>query len=424
MDPVNSPAPYQNDEIDLFELFESLWKEKVLIVAITLVITLASAAVSLSLPNVYKASISLYQTSDEANKILSGLYLNASNASNSVRVEDFVVFLKSTDTLNHLLNFPVVKESVADLSEEDALRKLNSAEVLKFESLKSKKNSDSYASYSLEFYADTPEKAEATLQEVVNWGVSEFGILQSKKYSSLRDVELARLKNVLSYSLETVKNSKEAEIIALKEEESVKTNKIRDELNAEIEKYRQELNDRIKDLKEALGIAKKLGIIEPADLALMAKANSVNPSSASVEVVSGSNNNPLYLRGVKLLEAEINELSSRPVDYVPSPKVRELKRQLVVGFNKRKIEALEARSDDSAFAKEILELQSAINRLQKEEYPRNLDFGFIRDEVIANSNRIKPKRSLIVVLSAVVGGMIAIMFVLIRNAVRNRKTVS
>ena len=34
---------------------------------------------------------------------------------------------------------------------------------------------------------------------------------------------------------------------------------------------------------------------------------------------------------------------------------------------------------------------------------------------------IKPKRSLIVALSGVVGGMLAIMFVLIRNAVRNRK---
>ena len=39
----------------------------------------------------------------------------------------------------------------------------------------------------------------------------------------------------------------------------------------------------------------------------------------------------------------------------------------------------------------------------------------------APEQRIKPKRSLIVALSGVVGGMLAIMFVLIRNAVRNRK---
>ena len=39
----------------------------------------------------------------------------------------------------------------------------------------------------------------------------------------------------------------------------------------------------------------------------------------------------------------------------------------------------------------------------------------------APEQHIKPKRSLIVALSGVVGGMLAIMFVLIRNAVRNRK---
>jgi len=42
----------------------------------------------------------------------------------------------------------------------------------------------------------------------------------------------------------------------------------------------------------------------------------------------------------------------------------------------------------------------------------------------APEQRIKPKRSLIVTLSGVVGGMLAIMFVLIRNAVRNRKSHS
>jgi len=42
VDPLNpNQAPkYANDEIDLFELFESLWKEKLLIVAITVLIVM------------------------------------------------------------------------------------------------------------------------------------------------------------------------------------------------------------------------------------------------------------------------------------------------------------------------------------------------------------------------------------------------
>jgi len=46
-----------DDEIDLFELIQSLWKEKVLIVAITAVITLIGSGVAFSLTPIYEASV-------------------------------------------------------------------------------------------------------------------------------------------------------------------------------------------------------------------------------------------------------------------------------------------------------------------------------------------------------------------------------
>ena len=52
-------------------------------------------------------------------------------------------------------------------------------------------------------------------------------------------------------------------------------------------------------------------------------------------------------------------------------------------------------------------------------YEKAVDAVLGRSE--APEQWIKPKRSLIVALSGVVGGMLAIMFVLIRNAVRKRK---
>ena len=59
MDPMTNqgaPAP-MNDEIDLFELFESLWKEKVLIVTITFVTTLAGIGYAFSISPTYQASV-------------------------------------------------------------------------------------------------------------------------------------------------------------------------------------------------------------------------------------------------------------------------------------------------------------------------------------------------------------------------------
>ena len=48
-----------DDEIDLFELIQSLWKEKVLIVAITAVITLIGGGVAFSLTPIYEASVKM-----------------------------------------------------------------------------------------------------------------------------------------------------------------------------------------------------------------------------------------------------------------------------------------------------------------------------------------------------------------------------
>jgi len=52
-------AEQMDDEIDLFELIESLWKEKVLIVAITAIITLIGGGVAFSLTPTYEASVQM-----------------------------------------------------------------------------------------------------------------------------------------------------------------------------------------------------------------------------------------------------------------------------------------------------------------------------------------------------------------------------
>ena len=48
-----------DDEIDLFKLIQSFWKEKVLIVKITAVITLIGGGVAFSIPPTYEASVKM-----------------------------------------------------------------------------------------------------------------------------------------------------------------------------------------------------------------------------------------------------------------------------------------------------------------------------------------------------------------------------
>src|SRR5690554_1901589 len=52
-----------NDEIDLFELIEAIWKEKFLIIAITAIFTLLAVAYALVATPVYQATTTFYQPS-------------------------------------------------------------------------------------------------------------------------------------------------------------------------------------------------------------------------------------------------------------------------------------------------------------------------------------------------------------------------
>ena len=52
-----------NDEIDLFELIEAIWKEKFLIITITTIFTLLAVAYALVATPVYQATTTFYQPS-------------------------------------------------------------------------------------------------------------------------------------------------------------------------------------------------------------------------------------------------------------------------------------------------------------------------------------------------------------------------
>ena len=64
---------FDDDEIDLRELFNTLWQAKLKIIVITSLFAIASILYALSLPNIYKSTIKLVPTSQEESGGLSGL---------------------------------------------------------------------------------------------------------------------------------------------------------------------------------------------------------------------------------------------------------------------------------------------------------------------------------------------------------------
>ncbi|MGA1073493.1 MAG: GNVR domain-containing protein, partial [Pseudohongiellaceae bacterium] len=173
-----------------------------------------------------------------------------------------------------------------------------------------------------------------------------------------------------------------AQTFASEKDQEVK--KLKDQQESLISTHEGRLNKEITKLKEAYEIARKLKIDEPRESRDMSVKTEARSSVITEEM------RYLYSQGTRALSAEIETVSERKKNLFMVDGLLEIEQRLAL---------LNSVSFDAA-----------------KVMPVTIDLA-----AEAPEQRIKPKRSLIVALSGVVGGMLAILFVLIRNAVRNRK---
>ena len=144
--------------------------------------------------------------------------------------------------------------------------------------------------------------------------------------------------------------------------------------------YERRLGEDLTVLEEALAIASELNITN---------------NQSGVFVAQGEGRlqeaNTLYLKGIKLLSAEIA--------------------------------ALKERIKDSRFLRQVRLLEEenqTLNDLMQIELPKGTILAIVKP-VSVPQNPIAPNKKLILALSVVLGGMLGILYVLIRSALRNRQ---
>ena len=351
MDPITNqgaPAP-MNDEIDLFELFESLWKEKVLIVAITFVITLIGGGVAFSLSPTYEASLQMLppSKSDVAELAKFDILNSSQSKSQSQSFNDFLQILKSNQLRKTFLSQEGVKATLfsPETSSQKALIALEKMALV-----------------------ETPKKGP-TIEVSLNFQFKDAALAA---YYANQLVQLA----VDQYRANTAQT--------FASEKNQEVNKLKDQQESLISTHEGRLNKEITKLQEAYEIARKLKIDEPVESRNMSVKTKARSSVITEEM------RYLYSQGARALSAEIETVSERKKNLSMVDGLLEIQQRLAL---------LSSVSFDAA-----------------KVMPVTIDLA-----AEAPEQRIKPKRSLIVALSGLVGGMLAIMFVLIRNAVRNRK---
>lgn len=412
--------PHNADEIDLFELFQSIWQEKILIVIITAVITVLALIYALTATPVYQVQSIVKPTAskdlDELNG--TGIYkLSPGDALTRVGAS-----LESYDTrldyfkANQNLFASIVSENN---SLEQNFERINRTyiKVLKTDS----KKADSFANYvGVQLQYPKGMNGAAIANGLVMHAVS----LEKERIAASLDVminnRLESLERKISTARAGYEASKEAQIAQLTEKDVLQKAKLSDELEAVREELKVRRQNRIMQLDEAISIAKSLGIKKPATPSSL--ANETRTSGNVIRTEVNGHQNPLYFMGSDTLNGERAALMSRENDDFTSSRIVEINTALKLLEHNRQIEVLQARENEDLFLIELAGHRQEISRLKSIKVDMDkLNLVRIDQSAIEPTSPIKPNKKLIVMVGMVLGGMLGVFAALIRSMLRKRK---
>ena len=410
----------QNDEIDLVELFRSLWSQKLLIVLIAGVCTCTAGLYAFVATPVYQVQSVLRPASikdlDELNR--TGIY----ELSPSAALSRVGAALDSYE--NRLDYFKKNLQLFAALQQEG--QTLEQA----FERF----NDESFA-----MQVPDPKKAETmspfvgirlTYQRgldgvsVVN-GLVAHAIQRERELLS-RDLQAIienRLKNLqlsITSARANYETSKEARIVQLTEADKLKRAVLLDELTALRQQLKTRRDNRIQQLGEAIHIAKSLGISKPTTPSALGQDQRTQGSVVRTEV--NNQQIPLYFMGTEALEAERKILLQRKSDDFTEPRIAEITKELQLLKSNRQIEVLKLRENEDLFLADLAAWHAEETRLRNLRIDADALQLVTLDQVATEPRRpIKPKKALIVALGLVLGGMLGVFIALVRHMLRPKQ---
>ena len=335
-----------DDEIDLYELWQTLWSQKWLIAAITLVTTFGAGLVAFNINPTYEAKTHLMPPKTQ--------YIGQLNFQNiggvSYQTTPNEVFRFFT---NQLLSYENKRAFFEQENLLDYFKNPNS------------NNSVSSDLKAFDKFVDSIKFTAPNRNSQID--TSTLSIQYTDAHLSA-----AWLNRYIEFTLLRAKSEKLSEISTLLENQR---NRLVAEEEVLLNQAKANRQHQITVLSEALKIAEKANIIEPA----------INQQTLSEF--------PQYLKGTKLLASELEMLKARASDEAFIPRIQDIRHNILA------INSHDLNQDQIQLA--------VIDR--KAEVPLH---------------PIKPNKKLIVAVALVLGGMLGIFIALVRGAVRKRQTIT
>jgi chain length determinant protein (polysaccharide antigen chain regulator) len=342
----NQAKPEYDDEIDLFELWQTIWSQKWMISIITLVITGFAALYLVLSEKTYQAEIVFMPPDNE------GFHaLNVQTNSVNTSFDSNLVFQYFK---NELLSLEQQKAFFTQDQIQPFWPKINQNE--------SPLSPNEITQKILKYYA-----------ERLNYSAPGKSAQRAASSLTLNESDPEIAAELLNSYFQFIINQTRSKLVAdVKAKIDHRLSSIEQQINGLTQAAKQQAAQRITVLEEALHIAKQAGIHQQA----------INQQTL--------NNWPEYLKGTKLLQAEID--------------------------------ALKQRTNETAFIEEVVQLQAERNIL--------MNIAILEDNVspvrvdqyaYPPESPIKPKQKLILAVAFVLGGMLGIFIALIRGAIQKRR---
>jgi chain length determinant protein (polysaccharide antigen chain regulator) len=416
-------AYYQDDEINLADIFAVLLNKAKFIIAVTVSITVISIIYVLSLSPTYSVSSSFLSP----------------NQSSIIELNKSGILAETNDSvyrqfINNILSSKVQRQV---FDKGNYLGKLNTDnapidDVSVFfgefvESIQIHENTvDTKVVSSYEkpikttFEGNNPEVISTYINELTvaadNTTINELLSLAKLKI----DLRLKEISKERSLLLSKAKADRLATIERIQEEDLQKTNEIQDKIERLRVKAKKDRENKIVSLKDAANIASSLGITQ----------NNFNESGEEskyqASLTVAINDNKLlpnwYLYGSEALLKEIEVLQNRTNDDPFVAEIVTLQNALREIETNQTLRTLEQRVSDSPFIAKITELDNEDIKLNSlilsasgiSSYTSN-------NQSYPPISPIKPNKKLIVVVATIAGFMFSILYVFIASAVRTRE---
>ena len=366
-----------DDEIDLFELFETLWRGKWKIIVTTVIATLVGIAFSLFKPNLYEVSTSIQNGKPSVflkhniiNDVIKDSRLNLTGDLISAPIIFSMVIDEFNDyetIINIISNDEFVRKSIKDLDENDKRKAL-----IKYAKL---------------FEITPPFKNEKNWMLSFEWHDDEEG---SRLLNEALILTLINVKTTLLNDIDQLATSLEINI-------QRELENLGNELNLIKQRQKYENNQRILYLVEQSAIAKELGIDTNT---LDANALAQTPSSGTS--LNISSNEIFHLRGFKAIDKEISLIKSRSEE-----------EQLLLASGYLEI------------TKKIMSLENDLSVSQIRNFLKYIENDnqndWVQFDLTLADSKSQKNSKLYVALSIVLGGMLGAMYVFISNTIRKRK---